>query len=113
VTKTATIQDQFPSSYAIFFNALSSNNDWPSLKIPIESLGAGECETFLGGINHRAVVLFPVKDRTSYISSHPLTQVFFFESSKEVGETFDSHYKGGISHKIPINATATGLRNDS
>ena len=99
---------QFPYGYSVYFNGVPFHDEWPLINIPMENFGKGNCEPFVGGMNHRPVVL-PFKDKNICSIGSPKLVAVVLDSDSAFGGTFDIHYKGSTVKSIPVTISASKM----
>jgi len=87
---TAPIGSHFPYEYRIAFKGNYAYGDWPALQIN-QSFGAGDCDPFVGGVDHRVTIL-PIRDESLCLDGADITVAIVAGSITSVGGTFDISY---------------------
>ncbi|KAL7442689.1 hypothetical protein ACHAXH_009869 [Discostella pseudostelligera] len=104
----ASIGSQFPSEYTISFIGNYAYGDWPALQVN-PSFGDGECDPFVGGLDHRAIIL-PIRDESLCLNGAENTFAIVADSMTSIGGTFDIHYDQESAIDVSVHASASEMR---
>ena len=109
IAQPATSTSQFPFEYMIVFHGeYAYGNEWPILTVSTINFGQNACNPFVGGKNHRALVL-PLKEKTACSDGVNEVQVIVADAESTLGGSFDLSYSGKIVKSVPISATSTQM----
>lgn len=101
---TASDESNFPRAYTITFNDNYPYGQWPALKVNPSHFGSGLCDPFVGGVDHKAVVL-PIRDESLCTAGAKETVAIVADSLTALGGSFTVHY-GQSSVDIDVDASA-------
>jgi len=110
VTATAAPNgSHFPFQYTIMFKGTYAYGDWPALQVNPSHFGAGECDPFVGGVDHRAAIL-PIRDESLCLDGADNTVAIVADSLTSVGGTFEISYGYGFSVGVSLDTSASEMK---
>ncbi|KAL7554112.1 hypothetical protein ACHAWF_017504 [Thalassiosira exigua] len=99
----------FPYEYKIVFEDNYAYGDWPAMQAIPSHFGAGECDPFAGGVDHRAAIL-PIKDESLCFEGADHTVAIVADSLSSVGGTFAVSYGYDSSTDVSLDASASEMK---
>lgn len=108
VAIAAPVDSHFPQEYKITFTGNYAYGDWPALQINLAHFGAGECDVFVGGADHRASIL-PLRDEAYCLDGAPKTVAIVIDSITPVGGTFAISF-GGSLVDVGVEMSASDMK---
>jgi hypothetical protein len=98
----------FPFEYKITFKGNYAYGDWPGLQIG-QSFGAGDCDPFVGGVDHRAMIL-PIRDESQCVDGANVTEAIVAGALTSIGGTFDLTYGDETLGGVSVDTSATEMK---
>lgn len=102
------VRKHFPFEYKIMFKGNYAYGDWPGLQIG-QSFGAGDCDPFVGGVDHRAVIL-PIRDESQCVDGANVTEAIVAGALTSIGGTFDLTYGDETLGGVSVDTSATEMK---
>ena len=106
---TAPDGSSFPYEYRISFKSNCAYGDWPSLQVVHSSFGDGECEPFVGGVDHKAVIM-PIRDESLCRNGVDNTIAIVADSISSLGGTFDIHFGKDSTTEVSVSTSVSEMR---
>ena len=97
----------FPLEYKITFKGNYAYGDWPGLQVG-QSFGAGDCDPFVGGVDHRAMIL-PIRDESNCVDGAIVTEAIVAGALTSIGGTFDLTYGDETLGGVSVGTSATEM----
>eukprot|EP00956_Cyclotella_meneghiniana_P022416 scaffold42451_cov66-Cyclotella_meneghiniana.AAC.3 len=98
----------FPFSYEITFIGSYAYGDWPALTVNPSQFGAGYCDSFVGGSDHKAEIL-PVRDESLCSNGSARTVAIVADALSTLGGSFTVQFGTQYSAAISFDTTATEM----
>ncbi|KAL7444023.1 hypothetical protein ACHAXM_009254 [Skeletonema potamos] len=83
--------------------------DWPALSVNLSQFGKGDCDPFVGGVNHKATIL-PVRDETTCVIGSLDTVAVVASSLTPIVGSFSISCGDKSSEKVSVDSSASEMK---
>ena len=98
----------FPYSYKISFVGSYAYGDWPALTVNRSHFGAGSCDSFVGGDDHKATIL-PVRDESLCANGIARSVAIVADALSTLGGSFIVQYGTEYSPPVRFGTSASEM----